>query len=100
MRSFKTTKVAGTITSANVSQKIADPNNKRDLVMLLNPAGETGVLFYNFGGAADANCMSLAVGEWVKFDQHCAVPTDSIHVTAANTGHKFVLLLGQRGNIE
>jgi hypothetical protein len=55
MRSFLTTTIAGQVAVANTSQKIADHNPKRDLLMLLNPTGETGALFYNFGADAASN---------------------------------------------
>jgi hypothetical protein len=69
--------------------------------MLLNPEGEEGHLYYNFGDdAVVGETMSLAPGQWVKFDQHCAVPDESVHVTASDTDHAFVLLLGQQAKIE
>jgi hypothetical protein len=74
----------------------------RDLLVLQNPTGETGSLFLNFGApaTADGTSLGLAPGERVQFDQHCAIPTDSVHATAANAGHKFVLMVAQRGNVE
>ena len=102
MRSLKTTTISGAVTVENESQLIAERNAKRDLLMLLNPDTETGHLYYNFGddAASDGTSLSLAEGQWVKFDQPGAVPTGSVHVTAADAGHKFVLMLGQRGNVE
>ena len=102
MRSFKTTTVPGAVTVENESQQIADRDLRRDLVMLLNPDSEDGYLYYAFGedAASDGTSLSLAAGEWVKFDQPGAIPTESIHVTAADTEHKYVLLLGQRAGIE
>jgi len=102
MRSLKTATVAGTITTGGASQEVAPRNPKRDLLMLLNPAGETGQLFYNFGAGATVNgtCLGLAPGESVQFDEPGAVPTEGVHVNASNGGHKFVLMVGQRSNIE
>jgi hypothetical protein len=34
------------------------------------------------------------------FDEKCGVPGESVHVTASDTDHAFVLLLDQRGDIE
>jgi hypothetical protein len=102
MKSFKTTTIAGTIASNNVSVKVQDRNPRRDLLIIQNPTGETGVLFYNFGDDAEvggAN-LGLAPGESVKFDQYCAVPGESIHVVAANATHKWVVMVGQRAGIE
>jgi hypothetical protein len=101
VRSFTTTTIAGTVTAGGTSQEIAARNSRRDLLMLLNPDGEEGHLYYNLGddAASDGTTMSLAPGQWVKFDREGAVPTASVHVTAADTGHKYVLLLGQRGDI-
>jgi hypothetical protein len=101
MKSLKTTTTAGTITAGGTSQQIAERDPKRDLLMLLNPDGEEGHLHYNFGDDAEVGAtMSLAPGQWVKFDERCGVPGDSIHVTASDTDHKYVLLLGQRRGIE
>jgi hypothetical protein len=102
MRSFNVTTVPGAVTVENESQQVADRDLKRDLVMLLNPDSEEGYLYYAFGqdAASDGTSMSLAAGEWVKFDQPGAVPTDAIHVTAADAEHKFVLMLGRRGTVE
>ena len=69
--------------------------------MLQNPVGETGQLFFNFGAPAALNTtMSLAPGQWVQFDRPCAVPGEALHVLAGDTGHAFVLLVGQRAGIE
>jgi hypothetical protein len=102
MKSFKTTTIAGTITAGGTSQQIAERNPKRDLLILQNPAGETGQLFYNFGADAEVGGVNLglAPGESVRFDQHCGVPGESIHVTASDADHAFVLLLGQQANVE
>jgi hypothetical protein len=101
MRAFVTTTIAGTITTGGVSKEIAPRNPRRDLLLLQNPTGETGVLFYSFGApaTADGTCLGLAPGEWVQFDERCGVPGEAIHVNASNSGHKFVLLLGQRAGI-
>ena len=101
MKSLRTTTIAGTITAGGTSQEIAPRNPRRDLLMLLNPEGEEGHLHYNFGDDAEVSAtMSLAPGQWVKFDQQYAVPGESVHVTASDTDHAFVLLLGQNANIE
>jgi hypothetical protein len=101
MKSLKTITTAGTVTAGDTSQKIAEVNPKRGLLMLLNPDGEEGHLHYNFGDDAELGAtMSLAPGQWVKFDERCGVPGESVHVTASDTDHAFVLLLGQQANIE
>ena len=101
MRSLRTTTVAGTVTAGGTSQHIAPRNPKRDLLILQNPAGETGPLFYNFGSEAEVDaCMSLAPDERIQFDEKCGVPGETINVTATDSGHAFVLMLGQRDNIE
>ena len=101
MKSLRTTTIAGTITTGGTSQQIAERNPKRDLLILQNPTGETGQLFYNFGAAAAVDTtMSLAPGQSVHFDELCGVPGEAINVTASNAGHKFVLLVGQRAGIE
>jgi hypothetical protein len=101
VKSLKTTTIAGTVTAGGASQEIAPRNPKRDLLILQNPAGETGQLFFNFGADAEVDeTMSLAPGQWVQFDQHCAVPGEAVHVVASNAGHKYVLLVGQRAGIE
>lgn len=87
MRSLSTSTIAGTVTTGGTSQQITPRNPKRDLLMLQNPAGETGALFYNLGSAAAVNgTLSLAPGDWVKLDGPCAVPGDAVHVVASNSG--------------
>ena len=101
MKSLRTTTVAGTITTGGTSQQIAERNPKRDLLMSQNPTGETGQLFFNLGAPAAVNTtLSLAPGQWVQFDQYCAVPGEAVHVVASNSGHRLVLLVGQRAGIE
>ena len=101
MRSFRTNTIAGTITTRGTSQRIAEREPKRDLMILQNPAGETGQLFYNFGAEAEVDaCMSLAPGERIPFDERCGVPGEAIHVTASDAGHAYMLMLGQRAGIE
>ena len=101
MKSLKTTTIAGTVTTGGKSQEIAPRNPKRDLLVLQNPDGETGQLFYNFGAPAVADAsLSLPPGESVQFDRPCAVPGEAVHVLAGDTGHAFVLLVGQRAGIE
>ena len=86
MKSLKTTTIAGTITAGGTSQQIAERNPKRDLLVLQNPVGETGALFFNFGAPAALNTtMSLAPGQWVQFDRPCAVPGEALHVLAGDT---------------
>jgi hypothetical protein len=102
MRSFKTTTIPGTIAVENESQLVADRDPRRDMLMILNPDTETGHLYFNIGddAASDGTSLSLPAGQHIKFDQPGAVPTGCIHVTAADPGHRFVLLVGQRGNVE
>lgn len=102
MKSLKTTTIAGTVATGGTSQQIAPRNPKRDLLILQNPAGETGQLFYNFGAPAtsDGASLGLTPGERIQFDDRCGVPGESVQVTAADAGHKYVLLLGQKANIE
>jgi len=101
MKSLRTATIAGEITTGGTSQQIAERNPRRDLLMLLNPEGEEGHLHYNFGADAEVGAtMSLAPGQWIKFDQPCSVPGESVHVTASDTDHAFVLLVGQQANIE
>jgi hypothetical protein len=102
MKSLKTTTLAGTIASSNVSVKVQDRNPRRDLLIIQNPSGETGVLFYSFGADAVVGSVNLglAPGESVRFDEHCGVPGESVHVVAANATHKWVVMVGQRAGIE
>jgi hypothetical protein len=102
VKSLKTTTIAGTIATNNVSVKVHDRSPRRDLLIIQNPTGETGVLFYNFGddAAVGGVNLGLAPGESVKFDHHCGVPGESIHVVAANATHKWVVTVGQQANIE
>ena len=101
MKSLKTTTIAGTIAAGGTSQEIAPRNPKRDLIILQNPAGETGALFFNFGEDAEVDgSMSLAPGERIQFDEKTGVPGETINVTATDPGHAFVLMVGQRGSIE
>jgi hypothetical protein len=100
MRSLSTFTVSGTIIAGGVSQEIAPRNPRRDLLLLQNPAGESGALFFAFGAPATNTSLALAPGERVQFDQAGAVPTEAVHVLAADTDHAYTLLVGQTGAIE
>ena len=100
MRSFETTTIAGTVASANTSQQVAERNARRDLLVLQNPTGQTGQLFANFGALADSTCLNLAPGQLLQLDQSGSVPGEAVHIAAADAGHAFVLLVGQRAGIE
>jgi hypothetical protein len=99
MKSLQTTTIMGTVTTGGTSQKIAERNPKRDLLMLQN-ADAADVLYFNFGDEAVAGAgLELQPGGSIQFDHPGAVPTESVHVNGA-TDQPFMLLLGQRGGIE
>jgi hypothetical protein len=67
---------------------------------MLQNADAADILYFNFGDEAAAGAsLELQPGGSILFDDSGAVPTESVHVNGA-MDQAFVLLLGQRGNIE
>ena len=101
MKSLKTVTASGEIAEAAASQQIAPRDPRRDLLILQNPTGQTGQLFYNFGAEAVVDAtLSLAPGERMQFDERCDVPGEAIHVAASNAGHRYVVMIGKHAAIE
>jgi hypothetical protein len=100
MRPLDTTTHAGVIAEGGTSQEVAPRNPRRDLLVIKNPSSTDEPLFYAFGAPADVDdsCPSLEPGESLVLE--VAVPSESIHLTAETEGHRYVILIGQRGGIE
>ena len=100
MRPVNTSTIAGTIAEGGASQEVAPRNPRRDLLVIKNPSSQNEPLFYAFGAAADIDdgCPSLEPGESLALE--AVVPSEAIHLTAETAGHRFVVLVGQRGGIE
>lgn len=88
---------SGTLTAGGTSQQVFPVDASRTYLMCQNPITATETLFINFGATASttAGSIELAAGGTISF-HGSAVPTTTVNVNAATTGHRFVCKAGVR----
>lgn len=85
------TETTGTITAGGTRQQALAANASRKLLIVYNDDA-TEVLRYRFGGNASAASAGIAPGGSLLLD--VAVPTGTLDLIAATTGHKFAIAEG------
>lgn len=86
------TDFSGAITTGGTSQTCYAGASGLIYILIQNPKTATETLFVNFGAAAsttDGKSIGLEAGERLVFENGF-IPGNSINVTGATTGHKFV----------
>lgn len=87
---------SGTVTTGGTSQQVFAANTARLFLSCQNPVTATETLFVNIGAAASTTggSFEIAPGAYREFTGAGLIPSGTINITAATSGHRFVCKQG------